>query len=955
MEPGCTLTCDDLRQALLRRVGFRSIERTVLRQARLPAAETAATSALFLLRRTGPDFADMVAAWMNGERPGNARGKQQTFGQLVPFPPWGVAVPDYLRRFLKPSTKSVIAVDAAPTEIGAALYYGLSLHYCMKIPVSVACMHDDGAETCYRFFPGDFLPELALYCLRHAIPLIPLNTRPRIIASELQLTYGRLIRKAHEEFIHESAMARSPSDLQAAAMDQMRGVFNTGLHLVVEREDLITQSCYLASRLSDLGAFLAGTKYKPAAVAVMYKMTNCLDLPDLLRAFAKSGEGFAELYHAPEPERDGSFALTPVAAPDEAELRTTVSAHADAMMRLVQRFLDERMREPLSLEQVDRMTAQAAEALRVHPLVRRPPGVRGTLATRDIAQAFGLMRGSIARADLARAAWLALRHRTRLNDDVEADPALVFKAVLSRIVYDIPLDEIERETRPKKKRPLTADEAALALQGLADAALRTLAPGEAMPVDDPAFAEAAMNHPLVQQALQEAAQQAARDPQTALQEMLQELEDRGHLELADSAHQTLSKQGRETLTKQLEEALARGEITPEQLAEALKHARSMPAPAGLGGDKMRLSPKAETELLAELMDYHHQGRSASSSLEDLYVHYAVNEKKGMGVLTDKVDYERLKIMLHRLEQKGALAMSPDGKRYSLSHRALRILLEGLIQREKGQILEQRAFKKEHESDKSDVRRYRRGDAFRDISIRHSMRRILRKAKTLEEINYTDLRSFEKKPAHRMDIAVCVDISESMKHGGKLRYAKMAVAELARAATDKGDRVGIVAFSNLGQVVSPLTDKITPLLEAAMTLRAEQYTNIGNGLRCARQMLLKEKNSNAHYIIIITDGQPNAALSEEYEDVGSYHARVAAFSRQTSMETKRAIGTRHALVEAGLTRRRHIKISVVYIAAGDREDQESERTARAIARIGNGRFHKVKALERLPLEALETVG
>jgi hypothetical protein len=74
-----------------------------------------------------------------------------------------------------------------------------------------------------------------------------------------------------------------------------------------------------------------------------------------------------------------------------------------------------------------------------------------------------------------------------------------------------------------------------------------------------------------------------------------------------------------------------------------------------------------------------------------------------------------------------------------------------------------------------------------------------------------------------------------------------------------------------------------------------------------------------------------------------------------MEAKRAIGAQHALVEAGRTRRKHIKISVVYICPEGKIDEESDRVSREIARLGGGRFHKVRAIERLPLEALELVG
>ena len=569
-------------------------------------------------------------------------------------------------------------------------------------------------------------------------------------------------------------------------------------------------------------------------------------------------------------------------------------------------------------------------------------------------RASGSFAAPLPRETLTKAAFVALPHRIRLaqGDDICMESLL--KSILSRAVYGIPLFPEDEEREPEKRRPMTPEEMARALQGLTDAAFRQLGPEEALPANDPAFGSEAMKHPLVQQALKEAMEKGLlNDSFNDYKDLLGELEDRGLLEMADAARMTLSQQGRDALEESLQESFRRGELTAEELAEALKNSRGMPPPPGLGGDKTMLSPQAETELIAEMMDFQHQGRSESTSLEDLYVHYTVGEKKGLEIDKEKVDYDRLKIMVHELEKSGALRVTGEKKRFTLSHLSLEKLLKGLIQRQKGQVLEKRAFKKEHEVDKTDVRRYQRGDVFKNVSIRHTLRRVLRKGKAFDDINYTDLRAFEKKPSNQLDIAVCVDISASMKEGGKLRYAKMAVAELAKAAIDKGDRMGIIAFSNLGEVVVPLTAKLQPLMEATMTLRSEQYTNIGNGLRVARQMLQKDRNSNAKFIILITDGEPNAALSEDSRGDG-YYARVAEFSRETSMEAKRAMGAQHALLEAARTRRKHMKVAVVYICPEDKVDPESERVAREIARRGGGKFHRVRALERLPLEALETV-
>ena len=79
--------------------------------------------------------------------------------------------------------------------------------------------------------------------------------------------------------------------------------------------------------------------------------------------------------------------------------------------------------------------------------------------------------------------------------------------------------------------------------------------------------------------------------------------------------------------------------------------------------------------------------------------------------------------------------------------------------------------------------------------------------------------------------------------------------------------------------------------------------------------------------------PCPALSDDIEG-SDYYSRIAEFSRGTSRE--------------------HIKISVVYIAPQTDGVDESERVAREIARMGSGRFQLVRAIEHLPLEALESV-
>ncbi|MCX5901415.1 MAG: VWA domain-containing protein [Proteobacteria bacterium] len=956
MQSSINLTTFDLRRALERGVKLQELEAQLLRRMKLPAPPRTAGSPLYLLQQTAPELAELMQQWMSTEwQPPQKAAKSQSPLVMEPASPRGMDVPAYIKTLSQPAPPAVIAVDAAPAEVGAALHYACSLHYGLQAPVHVATAYKNHTGQEMEFHPGDFLCERAVWCLQNKKPLIPIGTQQRLVASEFQFIYNQMIASAQDDFARQSRHIKKPAQLEALAAGLAQQVFSSGISMSAEREDIIGRACYLGSRLLDLSRYLAATDYRHKPVLLLYKMQLSLDLPPLAHMFFTSPAAVEEMYQPLDPQHSCTYLMRTLHGDREAAPVETHSAHGAKMHKAIEKMLAGRMQEKLSLTDIDRLCSQVALAVRRHPLVERPAGVRGTLAMREIAQGLGLIRGDVTRETLAKAGSVALCHRIRLaqGDDICMESLL--KSIFSRAIYGIPLFPEDEERTPEQRRPLTPEELAQALRGLTDAAFRQMGPEEALPTSDPGFAQDAMNHPLVQQALKEAMEKGLmNDSYNDYKDLLRELEDRGLLDMADASSMTLSQDGQEKLKESLEDALRRGEITPEELAEALKNARSMPPPPGLNGDKMRLTPQAETELIAEMMDFQHQGRSESTSLEDLYVHYSVGEKKGLEIDKEKVDYDRLKIMVHELEKKGVLALSGEKKRFTLSHLSLERLLKGLIQRQKGQVLEKRAFKKELESDKTDVRRYQRGDVFKNISIRHTLRRVLRKGKSFDDINYTDLRAFEKKPANQLDIAVCVDISASMKESGKLRYAKIAIAELARAATDKGDRMGIIAFSNLGQVVVPLTDKLTPLMEAAMTLRSEQYTNIGNGLRVARQMLEKNRNSNGKFIILITDGAPNAALSEDSRGAG-YHAQVAAFSRQTSMETKRAMGTQHALIEAARTQRKHMKISVVYISPEGNADQESERVAREIARIGGGRFHKVHSIEQLPLEALQTVG
>jgi len=954
-----TITPEDLQQALLNGADLNDVAATLRRRLKIPgSSKSGGRPILEQLQKNTPKLHRLTEGWLRGESPALTKrtGKHPAF-HLLPFCPQE-NTQGYLHRLLKKLKPSVIAIDANAFETAAALQYACSLYFALGLAgQNVLNDHQGNPVAQCLMKPDDFLPDIALFCYQRKIPLIPLATPGRLIASEHQHTYSQMLSTLSHEFTSRADSCHTPEALQKLAGSLMESLFASGPHLGMERENCITRSCALASRAYELLQTVAADKASGGPVLILHQVETSLDLPPLIKTFLQTPAALSELSSAPEPQPDGRLAR--ITSPDS-QIQTssdTTTPMSNKVYKALLAIILERMAETITLEEADRLIARMAEALRRHPLVERPPGVRATLAAREISQAFALLRGSLSRATLAQATALAFTHRTGIAQDPEADWEAIFKPLISSIIYKTALDPQANESVRQPLRALTGEELQQALDGLMDAAMRQLEPDEALPLDNPEFAEEVMNHPMVQQALKDAApMDDAANAEEQFSDMMQQMAERDLLEETDDQGMTLSAAGQEQFQDNLGNRVEQGNMSEEEMAEALSKATSMPQPSDTEGEHLPLpmSSEEQAEMLAELMDFQHQGRSESSSVEDLYVHYTIDENKGIPVSEDKVDYEKLKVILHQLEEKGSLQLSTEGPlKFTLTHRALDGLLEGLVCRRDSRILEQRAFKREHETDKSEIRRYRRGDVFRDISMRHTLRRIMRKGKTVEDINYTDLRAFEKKPSNQLDIAVCIDISASMKEGGKLRYAKMAVTELCKAAIAKHDRVGIVAFSNLGDVMVPLTDTITPLMEATMQMRSKQFTNIGNGLSTARSMLQKSRKENPKYIILITDGEPNAALSDDIEGT-DYYSRIAEFSRETSMDTKRAMGAQHALQEAARTNREHIKISVVYIAPEADGMDENQKVAREIARIGGGRFQLVKAIEHLPLEALEAV-
>jgi len=237
-----------------------------------------------------------------------------------------------------------------------------------------------------------------------------------------------------------------------------------------------------------------------------------------------------------------------------------------------------------------------------------------------------------------------------------------------------------------------------------------------------------------------------------------------------------------------------------------------------------------------------------------------------------------------------------------------------------------SYERNHE-----IRRYSQGDAFRDISLRHTLKQVVKQKKCLNEIRNSDFRVFMKQPHKpQSDIILCLDTSGSMGFHQKLMFARLAAAGLVQAGLQEGNRIGIVAFNDHGQVTVPLTatDK-TSLLNCIASLSARGNTNIGDGIKSSSELLFQSYNQSQKHIILISDGQPTA-VSE------------GAFTRLKEIKEK-DLTEESALLETRLAAARGIQLSVIHIAA---QGEASDKFIKDIARAGKGKIKRVSGPEDL---------
>jgi|TARA_Y100000310_G_scaffold153695_1_gene153165 Mg-chelatase subunit ChlD len=218
-------------------------------------------------------------------------------------------------------------------------------------------------------------------------------------------------------------------------------------------------------------------------------------------------------------------------------------------------------------------------------------------------------------------------------------------------------------------------------------------------------------------------------------------------------------------------------------------------------------------------------------------------------------------------------------------------------------------------EKENSRSYKKGDRYRDIALKKSVKLALRRGHT--DFEDKDLRVFERQSKGQTYIIYALDASGSMK-GKKIEACKKAGIALAYKAINEKDKVGLIVFgSEIKEAIEPTSD-FTRLIKEITRIKASKETDIVSTLQKAIELFPKEDITK--HLILLTDALPTKGDTPENS----------------------------TLEEVSNARNKGITISLI----GINLDNKGKKLAEEIVELGQGRLYVARNLENVDQIVLE---
>jgi Mg-chelatase subunit ChlD len=239
--------------------------------------------------------------------------------------------------------------------------------------------------------------------------------------------------------------------------------------------------------------------------------------------------------------------------------------------------------------------------------------------------------------------------------------------------------------------------------------------------------------------------------------------------------------------------------------------------------------------------------------------------------------KRLKDSVDGLQERGILKKGGIFSPESLSVAAL-FLIDEEFQETYGShsnFGEAKNLSPDRFGEKSYTRLFRKGDIYKDLAIKQSIKLALRRGHNNLELS--DLQSFDRESQQKVNIIYALDISGSMK-GEKLRLAKKAGVALAHKAMRDGNEVGLVLFESSIAKTVPLTKDLLTFTKPLAVISPGKETNIA--LAIDKSVSLLRKAKGIKHVVILTDGlhttsdDPHKVVNEEISKAVSQDVSIS---------------------------------------------------------------------------------
>ncbi len=559
--------------------------------------------------------------------------------------------------------------------------------------------------------------------------------------------------------------------------------------------------------------------------------------------------------------------------------------------------------ERLTQDDIDRLIMLMCNRTRNHQDISRGVSVRGAIAFKEILQGFNQIGKKKTRDTIRKAALVALPSRISVKQGGYPSAVATVDAIAQEVLYG--LKDLQPDSQLLEGMEPGFEDMLTTLENLH---LSQMAMQESIQREESAIVsdqkDNAKGHSQSERFLQEENGNTGFSLEEVLKQFMEELDNK----------------------------LAANEIT-EYIYDAEKHKFEEMLDA-LSVVNSQMSGKELADTVIELMDAQDSGWDKEISQERMYIYYHMNgQQKGIRLDIHKRGYYGLRVLIDSLARQQMLRTATPGKSFTLTVKALDTLLDRILPNNpRGGKLKNRIGWSKAPSDEQqhNLRRYSRGDTFRDISFRHTLKELAKQKKNLSDVQRRDFRVFMKQSREpQSDIILCIDTSGSMGFQQKLTYARLAAAGLSREVLRSRGRIGIVAFDDLGEMVLPLTDNRDGVFSYIAGLNVGGNTNVGNGMKCARRLLHDSPKCNRKQIVLITDGEPTAIEEEAFKLLSPSRGEDAA-EKYAILETRKSLSS-------------GIKTSVIHVTA----DREAGAVfVNTVAMLGKGKVHRLSGFDDL---------